>query len=214
MKKSGRYKTAHSIEDQFEPGSNNQVLKNKLGITNPDEMDDTEAIALKEATDNMVRKFDEHHRFTASDICNFHKIWLIEIYEWAGKYRQVNVSKEDFPFAAAIHIPSLMNQFEHDVLARNTPCNFKNREEVIHALAETHIEMVLIHPFREGNGRVARILSTLMALQAGLPLLRFDLIAGEMKKEYFAAIQAGMNKNYQPMEKLLSVIIEKIYVVL
>ena len=39
MKKSKRYNTAHFIEDQFEPGSNNQVLKNKLGITNPDEMD-------------------------------------------------------------------------------------------------------------------------------------------------------------------------------
>ncbi|TAK86063.1 MAG: hypothetical protein EPO20_09750 [Betaproteobacteria bacterium] len=32
------------------------------------------------------------------------------------------------------------------------------------ALAETHVELVLIHPFREGNGRIARALSTLMAL--------------------------------------------------
>ena len=182
MKKSKRYDTSHLIEDQPEPGSNNQVLKNKLGITNPDEMDDIEAIALKEATDNMVRKFDKRHRFTAADICGFHKIWLDGIYEWAGKYRQVNVSKGDFPFASAIHIPSLMTQFERDVLNRTTPCNFKGRGEVVHALAETHIELVLIHPFREGNGRVARILTTLMALQAGLPLLKFDLITGERKK--------------------------------
>lgn len=209
MKKSGRYKTAHLIEDQFEPGSNDQVLKNKLGITSPEEMDDAEAIALKEATDKLVRKFDKHHRFTAADICGFHKIWLDGIYEWAGKYRQVNVSKGDFPFAAAIHIPSLMTQFERDVLTRNTPCNFKNQSEVIHALAETHIELVLTHPFREGNGRVARILSTLMALQSGLPLLDFGLITVERKKEYFVAIQAGLDKNYVPMEKLFSVIIER-----
>ena len=209
MKKSGRYKTAHLIEDQFEPGSNDQVLKNKLGITSPEEMDDAEAIALKEATDKLVRKFDKHHRFTAADICGFHKIWLSEIYEWAGKYRQVNVSKGDFPFAAAVHIPSLMTQFERAVLARNTPCNFKDRRGVVHALAETHIELVLIHPFREGNGRVARILSTLMALQAGLPLLDFRLLTHERKNEYYAAIQAGMDINYEPMEKLFSVIIEK-----
>jgi cell filamentation protein len=106
--KSGRYKTAHLIEDQYEPGSNNQVLKNKLGITSPEEMDDAEAIALKEATDKLVRTFDKHHRFTAADICGFHKIWLDGIYSWAGKYRQLNVSKGDFPFAAAIHIQSLM----------------------------------------------------------------------------------------------------------
>ena len=76
MKKSKRYDTSHLIEDQFEPGSNGQVLKNKLGITSPEEMDDAEAIALKEATDKLVRKFDKHYRFTAADICGFHKIWL------------------------------------------------------------------------------------------------------------------------------------------
>ena len=32
MKKSGRYRTAHLIKDQFEPGSRGRVLKNKLGI--------------------------------------------------------------------------------------------------------------------------------------------------------------------------------------
>lgn len=214
MKKSGRYKTAHLIEDQYESGSNGKVLKNKLGITSPKEMDDAEAIALKNTTDRLVKTFDEKHKFTAADICNFHKIWLSEIYEWAGNYRQVNVSKGDFLFAAAIHIPSLMTQFERDVLTRNTPCNFKNRSEVIHALAETHIELVLIHPFREGNGRVARILTTLMALQAGLPFLDFGLITIDRKKEYFTAIQAGLDKNYRQMEKLFSVIIEQSDVVL
>lgn len=39
MKKSGQYKTAHLIEDQYEPGSNGQVLKNKLGIASASEMD-------------------------------------------------------------------------------------------------------------------------------------------------------------------------------
>jgi cell filamentation protein len=54
---------------------------------------------------------------------------------------------------------------------------------------------------------LARILSTLMALQAGLPLLDFSLIARVKKKAYFAAIHAGMDKNYQPMEKLFAGII-------
>jgi cell filamentation protein len=209
MKKSPRYSTAHLIEDQFEPGSNGKVLKNKLGIKSPEEMDDVEAIALKEATDKLIRKFDAGHRFTAADICSFHKIWLDGIYDWAGKYRQVNISKGGFPFATAMHIPSLMTQFERDVLARNTPCNFKDRHEAFHALAETHIELVLIHPFREGNGRVARILSTLMALQSGSPLLNFGLMSGEKKNEYFEAIQAGLDKDYKQMEKLFLMIIEK-----
>jgi len=39
MKKADKYTTAHLIENQYEPGSNDQVLRNKLGITSPDEMD-------------------------------------------------------------------------------------------------------------------------------------------------------------------------------
>lgn len=76
-------------------------------------------------------------------------------------------------------------------------------------MAETHTELVLIHPFREGNGRVARVLSTLMALQAGMPLLDFSSIAEEKKQNYFTAVQAGLDKNYQPMEKIFSEIIER-----
>ena len=102
-----------------------------------------------------------------------------------------------------------MDEFERGVLARYTPCNFKERADVTHALAETHVELVLIHPFREGNGRMARILSILMALQAGLPLLNFSTIAEEKKQEYFAAVQAGIVKNYEPMVRLFAEIIER-----
>jgi cell filamentation protein len=102
-----------------------------------------------------------------------------------------------------------MDQFEREVLQRWTPCTFADRAEVVRALAETHVELVLIHPFRDGNGRLARALSTLMALQAGLPLLDFSMIAGGKKKEYFAAIQAGLDKNYRPMERLFAEIIEQ-----
>jgi cell filamentation protein len=89
-----------------------------------------------------------------------------------------------------------------------TPCNFKDRADVVRVLAETHVELVLIHPFREGNGRVARFLSILMALQAGLPLLDFSVIAEQKKQRYFAAVQAGLDRNYQPMERLFAEIIE------
>lgn len=95
------------------------------------------------------------------------------------------------------------------MLSRCTPCSFAGRGEVVSALAETHVELVLIHPFRDGNGRLARMLSTLMALQAGLPLLDFSLIAGNRKSAYIAAIQAGLDKRYVPMERLLEEIIEQ-----
>lgn len=209
MKKDGRYDVSGLLEAQFESGSNDLVLRNRLGIKSPREMDNTEAHALERGMVGFVGKYNEGHRFTAANICEIHKCWLGEIYEWAGAYRQVNVSKRDFPFSAAARVPSLMEEFERSVLTRHTPCNSKDRAKIVYALAETHVELVLIHPFREGNGRVARVLSTLMALQAGLPLLDFGLIAGNRKELYFSAVRAGLDKNYKPMEQLFAEVIER-----
>jgi len=204
-----RYDTSGLPEAQFEPGSNDQVLRNRLGITSRQQMDTTEARALEQALDRFVRTYGETHRFTAEDLRDCHRAWLGDIYEWAGEYRQINVSKDGFPFAAAAQVPALMEQFEREVLRRLTPCTVAGRGEVVHALAETHVELVLIHPFRDGNGRLARVLSTLMALQARLPLLDFSLLAGQGKTAYIAAIQAGLEKRYAPMERLFEEIIER-----
>ena len=51
--------------------------------------------------------------------------------------------------------------------------------------------------------------AVLMALQAGLLLLDFSDIRGKKKKEYFAAVQAGMDRNYEPMAKVFSDVIRK-----
>jgi len=138
-----------------------------------------------------------------------HRLWLGKIYSWAGQYRQVNVSKGGFSFAMARTIPTLMTEFEKKQLQRYTPCLFASRGEVAHALAEVHVELMLIHPFREGNGRLGRLLTTLMGLQAGLPPLDFSDLAGERKEEYFAAVRAGLDRDYRPMEGLFSAAIER-----
>jgi fido (protein-threonine AMPylation protein) len=129
-------------------------------------------------------------------------IWLINIYPWAGKYRQVNVAKDNFMFAAANQIPRLMEELETGFLRQFTPCRSTSVGDVTRAIAVVHTELVLIHPFREGNGRVARLLATLMALQAGLPPLDFGGLKGKKRKEYFAAIRAGLDRDYKPMEDL------------
>jgi cell filamentation protein len=209
MSPENRYDVSGLSEAQFEPGSDGLVLKNLRGIKSPAEMDVAEANALIDAVDRLVRSYDEEHRFSANDICEFHRVWLGGIYAWAGEYRQVNVSKGEFMFAAAGRVSALMSEFERDALSRCTPCRFAARDEVVRALAEVHVELVLIHPFREGNGRISRVLSTLMALQAGLPLLDFSLIADEKKENYFAAVRAGLGRDYRPMERIFAEVIER-----
>ena len=112
MKKDNRYDVSGLAEAQFEPGSNERVLKNRLGIMSPKELDDAETRALERAMLGFVEKYNERHRFTAADIRAIHKSWFGKIYVWAGEYRQVSVSKGDFPFAAAARVPYLMEEFE------------------------------------------------------------------------------------------------------
>ena len=209
MKPFGRYDTSALEEAQFEAGSRGRVLKNLLGIKSKREMDKVEAREQLRALDELVGIYGPSHRFTSADICKIHKIWLGSIYPWAGRYRRVNLSKGQFPFAAAGQIPGLMEDFEKNFLYEYTPCNFKEIGKIIRAIAVVHTELILIHSFRDGNGRGARLLSLLMALQAKFPPLDFTEIKGKKKEEYFAAVQAGMDRNYGPMEKIFREVIDR-----
>jgi len=90
-----------------------------------------------------------------------------------------------------------------------TPCRTADTEEQALALAVVHTELVLIHPFREGNGRCARLVAVLMGLQAGLPALNFAGVRGEEKQRYFAAVQAGLDRNYVPMASIFRRIVSR-----
>ena len=127
-----------------------------------------------------------------------HELWLGKIYGWAGQYRQVKLSKRNFSFAFPAQIPPLMSSLERGPLRRYTPCRVRSKEGVIKkALAEVHAELVLIHPFREGNGRIARALATLMVLQAGLPPLDFSPIHGEETSALFLGCTGGIGTKLQ-----------------
>jgi cell filamentation protein len=89
-------------------------------------MDIIEAERYALVLPNFMGMFTKGQRFTAKDICTIHKAWLGDVYEWAGQYRQVNVSKGDFSFAMARHVPKLMQDFEKGPLKKFTPCSVQN----------------------------------------------------------------------------------------
>lgn len=202
---------AQGPEAEAEPGSRGRVLRNLPGIRSAREMARAESEALLAAQEQLVEQFTEDHRFSAEDIRAIHRVWLGKIYPWAGEYRSVNLSKGDFHFAAAAQVPRLMLEFERRELAAYTPCGFESFAEIAQALATVHGELVLIHPFREGNGRCARLLALLMGLQAGLPPLDFASFGGRGKAAYIAAIHAGVERNYGPMTELFRDAMERTF---
>jgi cell filamentation protein len=127
--------------------------------------------------------------------------WLGSVYAWAGKVRTFNLSKQGFAFASAHLLPDLLDDFESDQLVRLTPFNPESMDELISGFAQVHVEFVLIHPFREGNGRIARLLIDVMACQAGIGPLDYSAW-DQQRDQYFAAIRAGAVLDIAPMEEL------------
>ncbi len=200
---------AQGLEAEFEPGSRGRVLRNLLEIRSVREMHQCESEALLAATRELIEVTGLDQRFTADDISRMHRTWLGEVYPWAGQYRQVNVTKSGFMFAAAEQVPRLMRELESGPLREFTPCRSTDELEQAHALAVVHVELVLVHPFRDGNGRSARLLAMLMGLQAGLPALDFGGVRGDERRRYIAAIHAGLDKKYGPMTAVYGRIIAR-----
>lgn len=165
-------------------------------------MDRIEFEALVAAQEKYLSRIGPHTRLTAEMLCRMHFDWLGPIYEWAGRYRTVELAKGDFRWPAAFRVGENMAAFEKGALARCTPCRPDPLPEVARCIAEVHAELLLIHPFREGNGRLARWISDLMALQAGLPLPDYGFVgqgARRRRAAYLTAVRKGYVQDYEPL---------------
>jgi len=199
---SDRYQ-ATGVQVMWQPGSNEKVLLNKEGIVDPVLMSEAESLLLVQLYDFVLRRQFPKRRLDVADIMEWHRMWLGNLYEWAGLERSVNMGKDGFQFAAAGQISRLLEEFEQQYLHRYTPCKGMDDAALVEAIAICHVELILIHPFREGNGRLSRLLADVMAVQAGRGSLNYDRWDTD-KTTYFAAIQQGMSRNYAPMRHLVS----------
>jgi cell filamentation protein len=170
-------------------------------------MDRAEYEALVAAQRQYLARIGPDTRFTADILCAMHLAWLGDLYSWAGEYRTVEVWKDGFSWPPARMVRENMAKFETDVRARHTPCRPGPLDDVATRLAEVHAELLLVHPFREGNGRFSRWLAGLMALQAGLPTpdYRFRGKGGPARrKRYLAAVVRGYARDYRPLAGFLA----------
>ncbi|HSI47651.1 MAG TPA: Fic family protein [Ideonella sp.] len=189
---------SHGNEAEFQPGSDDQVLRNLVGIDSPDDMDELELGLLGQLYEDVLVQQLPDRRLLVEDLKTWHRLWLGNVYAWAGQERSVNLSKGDFLFAPAVQVQRLLAVFEKDCLSRWTPCRDLAEEALIEAIAVTHVEFILIHPFREGNGRLSRLLADVMAAQGGHGPLDYSSWEAE-KAAYIGAIHAGLAGNYGPM---------------
>ena len=123
------------------------MLNNKLGITNEIELSkEEERITKIKALELFdTNKINEFEVGTTKGLIDIHKYLFSDIYEFAGKIRDVNLAKGSFRFAPAMYL--------EDALKKIDDMPEDNFDDII----KKYIEMNVAHPFREGNGRSTRI---------------------------------------------------------
>ncbi len=123
------------------------ALENKLGITSSPELAEAEEKISKKKAVELFESgmLDKLEAGTFETLQAIHKYLFEDIYHFAGKMRDVNISKGSFRFAPLMYLEAALENIN-----KMPQSNF---DEII----EKYVEMNIAHPFREGNGRSTRI---------------------------------------------------------
>ncbi|MBQ2800522.1 MAG: Fic family protein [Lachnospiraceae bacterium] len=183
-------------QDTFYCYPNTNVLKNKLGITDEAELKKAEreitALRTAQLLQNPIGGV-----FDFIFLKKIHQFLFGDIYEWAGKTRNVNISKGN-QFCRCEFIEEQMNIVMQQLKEENYLAGMK-MDNLASRLAFYLGEINAIHPFREGNGRTQRMFVGLLAERNGY-YLDFTKIT---KEEMLKASLDTFNLEYGFMTELL-----------
>ena len=123
------------------------TLENKLGITSSAELATQEERLSKKRALELFESgmLDKLEPGTFRTLQVIHKQLFMDIYDFAGKVRSVNIAKGGFRFVPAMYLLDALKQIE------------RMPQSTFNEIIEKYVEMNVAHPFREGNGRSTRI---------------------------------------------------------
>lgn len=142
-------------------------------------------------------------------ICQLHEVsfqWIFP--EWAGKFRTIQVTYSGKEAPPYFQIPVLVKNLCEDLSVRinnlpKTTANPKYIDDIVSLLAWFQHLFVFIHPFRDYNGRTARMLTTLILLKLKLPAIEIQVETENDRQKYLQAMQLGDKGNLMELEKLI-----------
>lgn len=123
------------------------ALDNKLNITDSTELARMEEKISKKKAAELFEKgiLDEYEAGSFEMLAAIHEYLFGQIYDFAGKVRNVNLAKGNFRFAPVMYLQAALENIE------------KMPQSTFDEIIEKYVEMNIAHPFREGNGRSTRI---------------------------------------------------------
>ena len=123
------------------------TLENKLGITSSAELATQEERLSKKRALELFESgmLDKLEPGTFKTLQVIHKQLFMDIYDFAGKVRSINIAKGGFRFVPAMYLLDALKQIE------------RMPQSTLDEIIEKYVEMNVAHPFCEGNGRSTRI---------------------------------------------------------
>ncbi|MBW8050015.1 MAG: hypothetical protein FVQ77_06690 [Cytophagales bacterium] len=174
------------------------VEDNLLGIFDKAKLNEEEAKGIIRA-EQYILDLDADIKTSVSIILKVHQTAFSHLYDWAGKLRIINIVVGQHQPPHYSKVPNLMYQYTDELNYRIS--RIRGQEDLIKCLAYTHHRMVFIHPFNNGNGRTARLITDLIAKQQGYQNIKLYHREGEKREEYLQAIRKADQYDYSLLEK-------------
>ena len=173
------------------------TLQNKLNIFNSAELArEEEKISKKKALELFESGYlDSLEAGTYQSLAEIHEYLFDEIYEFAGKVRDVNIAKGNFRFAPVMYLKEALRNIE------------KMPQHDFDSIVEKYVEMNVAHPFREGNGRSTRIWLDLMLKKEIGQVIDWSLVD---KDDYLLAMERSPIKDIEIKYLLRQALTDKI----
>lgn len=131
---------------------------------------------------------------------NLHKEMFGDVWDWAGKLRQVELSIGVRAYLVSTELKKLVDDLEY----------WDKNEvfDIIEIASRLHHRAVQIHPFQNGNGRWSRMLANIYLKQNGLNPTKWneDLLSKENphRDDYIKSLKKADNGDYEELIKLQS----------
>lgn len=134
--------------------------------------------------------------------------------KWAGKFRKIEVEISGYQPPSFYKVPILIKQFCDDLNERLKHIPPKTEVDkylrgVISLTTWAQHRFVWIHPFNDYNGRTARLLTNLIFLKLGLPLLEIKVETKKDREWYIKAMQLADKQDYSLLEDIISSALEE-----
>ena len=173
------------------------VLENKLGITSSSELANMEEkISKRKALELFeLGVLDNLKAGTFETLSKIHEYLFNEIYDFAGKIRDVNIAKGNFRFAPLMYLNVALENIE------------KMPQSTFDEIIAKYVEMNVAHPFREGNGRSTRIwLDLILKTELGM-VVDWSIVD---KEDYLLAMERSPIKDVELKVLLKDALTDKI----